>query len=141
PLKELVEWRADAPLTRYYGRLWSSLPLVLRSHLQDPKVQADMHRKAVQIVYELGPAAIRPLNSSLCQCLDDLRYGNYALRSLYWTIPESAQAIASVTNWLSNPTHGELFGSMDGWDLYPLLPNITSSLINCLHNQNIAREA
>ena len=142
PLKELIDWR-ESPLHRRYERLWPSLPLVLRSHLQDPRGQAEMRQKAVQIVCELGPAAIRPLNSSICRFLDtpDSASSRYALDSLYWTIPESPQAIASVTNWLADPTRRDLFGTTDCWNLYPLLPDIAPSLINCLRNPYLAREA
>ena len=141
-LSNLVEWREPTTL-RLEEKFFVYLPAIERRRLQDVRVRRRMHQNAVQIVNELGPAAIRPLNSSLCRSIDNSGSlnVNYAVRSLYWTIPESPQAIAAVTNWLADPTHRDLFGTVDCWDLYPLLPNITPSLINCLRNEYLAREA
>jgi len=102
-----------------------------------------MHRKAVQIVHELGPAAIRPLSSALFNALEDPDWQNntYALRSLYWSIPESSRSIAMLMRWLSNPLHGHLFGSIDCEELYPKLPQTMPLLVSCLRNPYLAREA
>src|ERR1043166_4833034 len=134
---------AKAPwsgVTRSYG-----LPCrpSCADHLEDPRIQSDMHRKAVQIVHELGPAAIRPLSSALFNALEDPDWQNntYALRSLYWSIPESPRSIAMLMRWLSNPLHGHLFGSIDCEELYPKLPQTMPLLVSCLRNPYLAREA
>jgi hypothetical protein len=102
-----------------------------------------MHRDALQIVYELGPAAIRPLNRSLCRFVDqpDVLDTVYPASALYWTVPESSRAIASVTRWLADPTHRDLFEKVDDWDLFPRLPQTAPSLAVCLRNPEAAREA
>src|ERR1051325_10220545 len=141
-LSSMVEWR-ESSLHRRYVKVWPSLPGLLRNHLQDPRIHEEMHRKAVQIVNELGPAAIRPLTSALCNALEDADWQNntYALRSLYWSIPESSKSVAMLVKWLSDPLHGQLFGSVDCWELYPKLPQTMPLLAACLRNPYLAREA
>lgn len=139
-LSNLIVWRESATLE---DKFFTDLPGADRRRLQDARVRRQMRQNAVQIAYELGPAVSRPLNSSLCRFLDnpDSFSAVYALRSLYWTVPESPLAVAAATNSLADPTRRDLFGDTDCWNLYPLLPGITPSLTKCLRNPYLAREA
>jgi RNA polymerase sigma factor (sigma-70 family) len=139
----LVVWREPTKL-RPDEKFFASLPAIERRRLQDIRVRRQMHQKAVQIVYELGPAAARPLTGLLSGVLNnehDWQVTTYAMRALYWSIPESTTAIAAVTNWLSDPTHQHLFGTTDSDALWPDLPNVTPLLAQCLRNPHLAREA
>lgn len=165
-LRKMVEWH-ESYLDREYGKLWPSLPASVRQRLQDPSEQQQIHQKAVQIVYELGPAAIRPLTTALCSVLRDsdvpiaastpksavssrpARGGRgpgaqttrYALQALYWSIPESATAVAETTNWLSDPTRAHLFGTTESDEIWPSLPKTAPLFAQFLRNPRLASGA
>ena len=86
---------------------------------------------------------MRPLTSSLCAVLDDADWQDTtsALRALYWAIPESTTVIASLTQWLADPTRQHLFGTTESDELWPHLPQTMPLLVQCLRNQYLARDA
>jgi RNA polymerase sigma factor (sigma-70 family) len=141
-LSNLVVWREPTSL-RPNEKFFESLPAFERRHFQDPRVQLQMHQKAVQIVCELGPAAVRPITSALCGVLDDTDWQvtTYAMRALYWSIPESTTAVAAATNWLADPTHSHLFGIWDAASLWTNLPQTAPLLAQCLRNPDLVNEA
>ncbi len=99
-----------------------------------------MHQAAVEIAYELGPAAARSLAGALCNNLDDpeINTSIYAARSLYWSIPESPQVVAAFTNWLSDPDREHLLGVLgDEEELFARLPGALPLLLPWLKNPRL----
>ena len=138
----LVVWR-EPTTSRRDEKFFASLPAIERRRLQDIRVRRQMHQKAVQIACELGPAAARPLDSALCGVLDDTNWQvtTYAMRTLYWSIPESTNAVAAATNWLADPTHQHIFGVWDAESLWTNLPQTAPLLAECLRNPYLVVEA
>ncbi|HUB86387.1 MAG TPA: sigma-70 family RNA polymerase sigma factor, partial [Verrucomicrobiae bacterium] len=141
-LSNLVVWREPAASRADY-KFFASLPATERRHFQDRNVQRQMHQEAVQIVCELGPVAARPLSSALCGVLNDSNWQvtTYAMRALYWSIPESTTAVAAATNWLADPTHQHIFGVWDEESLWTNLPQTAPLLAQCLRNPYLVNEA
>ena len=142
-LSQLIEWRDTSP-NHQDKKYWPALPSSVRRQFQNPQERQRMHQNAIEIAYQLGPAVVRPLTSPLCGVLDhesDPNCTTYAMRALYWSIPESAAATDAITNWLSDPTHQHLFGITDGDTLWPDLPNAAPLLAQYLRNPDLARDA
>ena len=141
-LSNLVVWREPTTL-RPDEKFFASLPSIERRHFQDLLVRRQMHQKAVQIVCELGPVAARPLSSALCGVLDDTDrpVTTYAMRVLYWSIPESTNAVAAATNWLADPARQHIFGLWDAESLWTNVPQTVPLLAQCLRNPYLAAEA
>jgi hypothetical protein len=140
-LSELIGHRETA-FDRQYRKLWPSLPSAMRKYLPAPLDRQKLRGTAVQIVYELGPAACRPLTSVLCDALNEpsLQARDYPMRGLYWSLPESPKARAALTNYLADPTRTFLFGMLDGFELWPKLPEARELLIPWLANSQAIRE-
>jgi RNA polymerase sigma factor (sigma-70 family) len=136
-LEELVRWKETA-FDRGYARIWTGSPTALKKCLPDPSLRRRMHEAAVEIAYELGPAAARSLAGALCDNLDDpeINTSIYAARSLYWSIPESPQVVAAFTNWLSDPDREHLLGLEVGDEeaLFARLPGALPLLLPWLKN-------
>jgi RNA polymerase sigma factor (sigma-70 family) len=109
--------------------------------------QIKTRRQAIAIVYQLGPAAARPLTGALCNVVNtpdrdtkptDSDYYNTVLPAgnalLQYSVPDSPQAIAAITNWLSNPARTTLVGSWYDEETFPRLPNVVPLLIPWLKN-------
>ena len=58
-----------------------------------------------KLIGELGPSASRALVGVVCERLSHRkRRGDVPLlRTLYWSIPESPKAVATLHDWLSKP--------------------------------------
>ena len=142
-LSQLIEWRDTSP-NHPSKKYWPALPTSVSRQFPNPQERQRMHQNAVEIAYQMGPAVVRPLTSSLSGVLNhesDPNSTTYAMRALYWAIPESTTAIDAITNWLSDPTHQHLFGITDGDTLWPDLPNAAPLLAQCLRNPDLARDA
>jgi RNA polymerase sigma factor (sigma-70 family) len=141
-LSNLLVWREPTTF-RPDGKFLAFLPATERRRLQDIRVRRQMHQEAVQIVCELGSVAARPLSSALCGVLDDSNWQvtTYAMRALYWSIPESTNAVAAATNWLADPTHQHIFGIWDAESLWTNLPQTAPLLAECLRNPYLVVEA
>ena len=135
-LEQLVRWK-ESSFGRGYARIWNPLPNGLKQRLPDPAARAEMHQKAVAVVEELGPAAIRPLTGALCGVLDDPEINTriYAARSLlFWSVLESPEPTDAFTKWLSNPAGEHLVGDLDAPQFFAQLSNAVPLLIPWLKN-------
>jgi len=121
---------------RAYERARKTLPDWLKGRMPDRSFQRQMHSAAVNLVYDLGPVAARPLAGALCTALEDpdVNVSIMALRSLRWSIPESAQVNKVVTNWLANPARDHLLGMSEEYDFFADLPDAVPLLVAWLKN-------
>lgn len=89
-------------LARAYQHARKLSPHLVKQRLPDLSARWRWHYAAVDMVYELGPVAARPLAGALCTVLDDPDgyMSSLALRSLRWSVPESAQATKALSKWL-----------------------------------------
>jgi RNA polymerase sigma factor (sigma-70 family) len=110
----------------------------------DTTSQEKMRASAIGIASRLGPAGVRPLTSALCEAVDnpDITDLNTILPAcnglLHCSVPESPQAVATLTNWLANPARWSVIGYWD--DDFGSLPNATSLLIPWLKHPGRAYE-
>ena len=100
-----------------------------------------MRASAIKIVCQLGPGAVRPLTSPLCDAINDTNVtdlnaiGPACENLLQWSVPESPQAVAALSKWLSNPERT----SFPFWDLdLQQLPDSAELLIPWLKNKSAA---
>jgi len=64
------------------------------------------------------------------------------LRSLYWSIPDSPKAVATLREWLSKPEPRRfLFGMKDADEIWPQVPQFAPLLAQWLQLPDQAREA
>lgn len=114
--------------------------------------QEKLRGRATYIVYQLGPAAVRPLTSALCDVVNDPdiarnrtlndhslnEYYNTVLPAcnalLQYSIADSPHAAAAVSNWLSNPAQTIFIGSGNDAEIFPRLPNVVPLLVPWLRN-------
>lgn len=101
-----------------------------------------MRASAMKITSQLGPAAVRPLTSALCDAVNnpDITDPDTIVPActalLQCSVPESPQAVATLTNWLSDPARRNIFG---GWDEgFQKLPDAPILLIPWLKNPPLA---
>ncbi len=108
-----------------------------------------MRASAIKIVSEIGPAAVRPLTSALCDAVNNFEGSDFiaklntmtpaATALLHFSVPGSPKAIATLTNWLAHPERGSLFGDWN--DNFGQLPDAAESLVLWLKNPATAYEA
>jgi hypothetical protein len=109
--------------------------------------QQKLREQAVMIVNDMGPVAVRPLTSALCSVVNDPELNkisagyanegavlNACSALLNWSVPGSPLAVATLTNWLSNPARQNFFG----WgEDFRELPDAASLLTPWLKGRNI----
>lgn len=124
------------PMERFYLGLCGKLPrswrrvLVRRQWAQDMVAAQRSGERAAEAVYWLGPTASRAVASSLAQALDEGRPNQFLLRSLYWSLPDSTQAVNALSQWLKNPKPDRvLFGMEEANEMWPSLPQLAPLLI------------
>lgn len=110
----------------------------------DTTPQGKMRDSAVKIVTKLGPAGVRPLTGALCEAVNnpEITDPNTIIPTcnalLHWSVPDSPQAVATLTHWLANTDRGSVIGDWD--DDLGELPDATSLLIPWLKNPTLAYE-
>jgi len=136
--------RRDSGFNRLYASLWPRLPKLAQKHLPIPQSWGELRRRVATLVCDLGPGPSRPLASALCKSLDpsDPIGSQNVLRALYWSIPESPKAVATLADWLRTPAPGKLlFGTTDSYELWPQLPQMAPLLVPWLKDPDQAGEA
>ena len=106
-----------------------SLPLSIRQHLPERQSKNGLSRRAKGVVNELGPAAPRAMVGAIHDCLgrkDTDSIGDVELlRALYWCIPGSPKAVATLRDWLAKPDPRQmLFGIKDADEIWPHVPQL-----------------
>jgi len=116
-----------------------------------------MRASAMRIVSDIGPAAVRPLTSVLCDAVNDFDAGDLstfvpatgngfdtadfntlvpaATALFHYSVPGSPKAVATLTNWLANP----VLGDFSYWnDNLSCLPDAVNWLVPRLKNPDDA---
>lgn len=124
--------------------LRNRLPEPVARLLPEQPSKAEVRSAVRALLYRLGPAAARALSGGIGSALaesDDLS-GMEVLRSLYWSVPDSAASVAALSNWLAHPKPGKpLFGMVDAREIWPAVPHLAPLLAPWLQYADTAREA
>ena len=125
----------DTGLDRLYDEARVKLPASLRRLLPIRQWKGQLSEPAQVAVGVLGPAAARALVGAIHDSLE--RGGDITrmelLRSLYWSIPDSPKAVATLREWLSKPEPRRfLFGMKDADEIWPQVPQFAPLLARWL---------
>jgi HEAT repeat protein len=136
----------DTWLDKRYDQIRARLPDSIRRFLPERQSKDELCQRAKAVVPELGPGAARALVGAVHDALrrrDSFSIGNVELlRSLYWSIPESPKAVATLSNWLTKPDRRQmLFGFVDADEIWPTVPQLGPSLVQWLRFADYAGEA
>jgi HEAT repeat protein len=142
-LARLVRGR-DTKLDEEYEDFRSSLPPQLARLLPQHESRAELHQKVQPLIAEMGPGASRALVGAIHDSLTHRKmYGDEGLlQALYWSIPESPKAVATLHGWLSQPDQRRgLFGMRDAVEIWPSVPQLAPLLTSWLRLADPAHEA
>jgi HEAT repeat protein len=138
--------RRDTKIDELYDRCRARLPNSVRSILPARQSKNQLRWRAKVAVVQLGPVASRALVGAIHDALrnpDQDSVGNLELlRCLYWSIPDSALAVATLRDWLRNADpHRMLFGMKDADEIWPHVPELAPLLIPWLRQADHVRDA
>lgn len=134
----------EADSTGWFAAVWKVLPASARAQLPDPGARRALRHNLQQCLANGGPVLSRAMTGAVCAALESGEAaGNEMtlLRNLIWSIPESARAVTTLSNYLAHPENTFFFGSVYADELWSKVPQLAPLLAQWLRNKHTVNDA
>lgn len=134
----------DSAFEKLYDRFRGELPATVRDQMPARASKLELRRSIARISNFLGPVGARALVPAVEYAVEDADpiTSLELIRTLYWSIPESARAVRILSNYVAKPSPQKLlFGSTRASETWSHVPRLAPLMAPWLKFPDQAGEA